>query len=110
MSPRAVALPSITTPARKRTARHKLDLVSSVLLDCCNERFIELGHSINDLKNAVNAVNASLEERSRRRGEELANRILGRGQKSGSHNQGESASPENKSAKDCGSGWGSDGW
>lgn len=70
-----------------------------------------MAYSINDLKNAANMINSSLEERSRKRGEALANRILGRGVE---RNEATRSTQDTKAVgrgnQSNGIGWGSDGW
>jgi hypothetical protein len=67
-----------------------------------------MGYSLNDLKNAGESINRSLEENSRRKGEELALRIMGR--KNSRESKSESARPEVEKNNKIGTGWGSSGW
>lgn len=69
-----------------------------------------MGYNIHDLKNAADSVHASLEARSRQRGEELAGRFLGWFSNRSDARAQITKEEARSDKKDVGRGWGSNGW
>ena len=68
-----------------------------------------MGYSINDLKNAANLVENTMEQRSQKKAQELVDRLTGKNKKStlSSNNKTTSSKSNNNQ---MGHGWGSSGW